>query len=210
MSASASGDTARLQSAAGLSIDVRKRCSCLCYHSAGSCSAKHFGYTLDQNLANALSVPLSLLCITSRSQRFDSGIQSNDSNVITKAITALFVLHPISCALAFLALLFGLLMARPQRAGHTTRISSFLAMLTSLIAAILTTATFALDITIGATIIVRLHNTVGHDVIVRTGNAVYMTLGAMIALWLAVVTATCGIFQSRRMRNAEKQPTTAY
>jgi hypothetical protein len=189
---------------------IRKRCSCLCYRSAGSCSAKHFGYTLDQNLANALSVPLSSLCIRSCSRRFDSGIQSNDSNVITKAITALFVLHPISCALAFLALLFGLLMARPQRAGHTTRISSFLAMLASLIAAILTTATFALDITIGATIIVRLHNTVGHDVIVRTGNAVYMTLGAMIALWLAVVTATCGIFQSRRMRNAEKQSATAY
>jgi hypothetical protein len=156
-------------------------------------------------------VPLSLFCVFSLAHiELDSGIKSTDSNVITKAITALFVLHPISCALAFLAFLFGLLMARPQRAGHTTRISSFLAMLTSLIAAILTTATFALDITIGATIIVRLHNTVGHDVIVRTGNAVYMTLGAMIALWLAVVTATCGIFQSRRMRDAEKQPATAY
>jgi hypothetical protein len=136
-----------------------------------------------------------------------SGLSGNYANIITKALTAVLILHPIAAGLSLLALIFGLLMARPQRAGHTTRISSFLATLTSLIAAIITTAIFVVDIVFGAVLTRRLHKAVGNDVNVHYGNAVWMTLAATILLWLAVITATCGIFQLRRHRRAEQHTT---
>jgi hypothetical protein len=127
-----------------------------------------------------------------------SGLSSNYANIITKALTAVLILHPIAAGLSLLALIFGLLMARPQRAGHTTRISSFLATLTSI---------FVVDIVFGAVLTRRLHKAVGNDVSVHYGNAVWMTLAATILLWLAVITATCGIFQLRRHRRAEQHTT---
>jgi disulfide bond formation protein DsbB len=125
-----------------------------------------------------------------------SGIHSG---ALSKALKAALVLHPIAAGLALLALIFGLLMARPTRG--TTRFSSLLAALTSLLAALVATAAFVVDIVAGAVIRRHVHQ---DGVSLKYGNAVWMVLGAMVALWLALITATCGIFQLRRHRRAQQ------
>lgn len=112
----------------------------------------------------------------------------------------MLVLHPVACALTFLALILSLFMLR--RTAGTTRGASLLTLLASLLAALVTTAVFLIDVIFVAIVRQRVRKESDGDVTLTWGNAVWMALGATIALWLAILGATCGLFQIRRARSA--------
>jgi hypothetical protein len=107
------------------------------------------------------------------------------------------VLHPIAAGFAFLALVLSLIAARPSRG--TTRFSTLLTLLSSLLAALVATAVFIVDIVLVA-IVRNKVNDATDNVDPKWGNAIWMTLGAAVALWLSLVFAACGLFQIRRSR----------
>ena len=112
----------------------------------------------------------------------------------------MLVLHPIACGLTFLALVLSLFMLR--RTAGTTRGASLFTLLASLLAALLTTTAFLIDVILVAIVRHRVRKETDGDVSLTWGNAVWMALGATIALWLAILGATCGLFQIRRARSA--------
>jgi hypothetical protein len=120
--------------------------------------------------------------------------------LISKTLTAVLVLHPIACGLAFLAFVLSLLMLR--RTAGTTRGSALATMITSLLAAIVTTVVFLIDVILVAVVRKRVHDKTDGIVSLTWGNAVWMALGATVALWLAIIGACCGLFQIRRAKYA--------
>jgi hypothetical protein len=146
---------------------------------ANECSPKKLGYSIDGRVSELLGV-----------DRF--------VNITSKALTAVLVLHPIACGLAFIALILSFIMARPT--SGTTRFSSLMTLLASLLAAVLTTAIFVIDVVLVAVVRHHVRDQSDNNVTAKYGNGVWMVLGAMIALWLAIITATCGIFQILRNR----------
>ncbi|KAI0636834.1 hypothetical protein C8Q77DRAFT_527199 [Trametes polyzona] len=120
------------------------------HETAGQCSSPHLGYQFDSTVANALHV-------------------SGFSDTISRTLSAVLVLHPIACALAFLALLASL----------------FITMIATII--------FLLDVIFVAVVRNKI-NDESHGVLkAGWGNAVWMTLGATIALWGAIVSDCAGL-----------------
>ncbi|TEB31261.1 hypothetical protein FA13DRAFT_1732703 [Coprinellus micaceus] len=154
--------------------------------SDGSCSKARLGYRIDSIVARALGV---------------SGITDS----ISRALTAIFILNPIAAGLTFLAFLISLFMLR-KGANGTARLPSFLTFGLGTLAALATTAAFIANLVIVSIVRKRIRDDLGGgDVLDFTwGNAIWMTLGAMVALWLALVGALCGICgfgAHRRKRN---------
>ncbi|KAF5391373.1 hypothetical protein D9757_002008 [Collybiopsis confluens] len=141
------------------------------------CSPVHLGYTFDATIAHFLQVPLNL-----------------DSNelvrVVSKTTTAALVLHPIACALTFLTMLISLFMFR-RGSNRPARLPSLLTLIIGTLAALLTTIVFLIDVILVAVIRDHVKEDTDGDVSLNWGNAVWIALGATIALWLAMV-ATCG------------------
>ncbi|KAF8078042.1 pali-domain-containing protein [Lyophyllum atratum] len=96
--------------------------------------------------------------------------------------TAALVLHPIAAGLTFLAFLISLFILRRGSNG-TSRLPSFCTLGVGLLAAVLTTSVVRH----------RVRDASDGDLQLNWGNAVWMTLGATIALWLAMVGACAGV-----------------
>jgi hypothetical protein len=163
---------------------------------AATCSSPRLGYTVGDTVRRVL-----------RADRLD--------DFITRTTTAVLVLNPIATAFAFVAFLASLFMLRRERAftrsrigRHTTsvettrtsRLASFLTSGFALLAALLATATFFANIAVVAILRNRLRDSGIDDIRADWGNGVWMTLGAAIALWIAVVGALCGICSCGRSR----------
>ncbi|KAF8163212.1 actin cortical patch SUR7/pH-response regulator pali [Crassisporium funariophilum] len=153
----------------------------------GQCSPARLGYTFDSTVANALNA-------------------DEIENSISRTVTAALVLHPIACGLTFLTLLISLFILRRGSNG-TSRLPSLLTLGIGSLAAILTTAVFLIDVIAVAIVRKRVRDASDGDLDLVWGNGVWMTLGAAVALWLAMLGACCGICGCGGRRHRK---TTAY
>ncbi|CAE6414300.1 unnamed protein product [Rhizoctonia solani] len=147
----------------------------------GYCSRTRLGYDIDNQLLELLGL-------------------DNLNDILSRGLTLVLVLHPIACGLAFLALLFALmLLCRP------VRLASAMALVFSVLAAIVATVAFAIDVALTTIAKNKVGDATDGNLKVTYGAVPWMTLGAMVALWAATVGACCGIFVGgRRRREAEK------
>ena len=111
------------------------------------------------------------------------------SEDIIKNLTGALVLHPIAAGLAGLAVLFGVCGAGYHRAG--TILMSWAAGLATLV----TTVVWIVDMVLWGIARDRFRD---HGAQAQYGNANWLTLGALIALFLAFCTGLCGSFGSYR------------
>ncbi|KAF9257277.1 hypothetical protein L218DRAFT_1019255 [Marasmius fiardii PR-910] len=111
--------------------------------------------------------------------------------IITKTITGVLILHPIACALTFLALLITLFMLR-RGSSQTSRLPMFFTLGTAL----LTTVVFLIDVIVISVTRRRINSLAADKVILEYGNAIWMTGGAALGTWFAMV----GIWIGRRSR----------
>ncbi|TFK54993.1 pali-domain-containing protein [Heliocybe sulcata] len=152
------------------------------------CTPRHLGYNLNGIIGNIL-----------QSRGFNP-------KVISTALTAVLVLHPIACGLTFLALLTSLALLRPG----TARGASILTLIFGILATLVTTAAFLIDVIMVAVVRTKVHNETDGDIWLTFGNAIWMTLGATIALWLSLAGAcagVCGFGGGRYGRRARKAGT---
>lgn len=150
------------------------------HNTSADCSKPHLGYTFDQTLGNALHI-------------------SGYENLISRALTAALVLHPIACGLTFLALLMSLFMAKRGRTG-ASRVASLFTLGSGILAAIITTIAFLIDIGLVASVRHKVKNDTHGDVTLNWGNAVWMILGAAIGIWAAAVGGCIGLCGSRKRK----------
>ncbi|CAE6497800.1 unnamed protein product [Rhizoctonia solani] len=124
-------------------------------------------------------------------------------NIITYSLMFLLALHPIACGLAFLALLFALMLQLPCRLPK--RIPTMALVFLNL-SAIVTTILLAIDLTI----LINAKNQASAvnkaKVEISYGNAPLMICGAMVALWAANIGACCSTSVSSRRAETEKEP----
>ncbi|KAH9057335.1 pali-domain-containing protein [Lactarius vividus] len=106
-------------------------------------------------------------------------------------LTYTLILHPIAAGLSGVALLFGLCGAGYHRSG------TVLMTLSSSLAALITLVAFVLDMVLFS---IARHEFRKLGWSSQYGNAIWLTLGALVALLLAFCTAGCGIFGSYRHR----------
>ncbi|KAB5596468.1 hypothetical protein CTheo_105 [Ceratobasidium theobromae] len=143
---------------------------------AGYCSKTRLGYDLDSQLLNLLGL-------------------DNLEEIFSRGLTFVLVLHPIACGLAFLALLFAFwLICRPAR------LASAMALVFSVLAAIIATIAFAVDIALTTVAKNKISSATDGNLKITYGAVPWMTLGAMLALWAATVGACCGIFVGGKHR----------
>ncbi|KZT26306.1 pali-domain-containing protein [Neolentinus lepideus HHB14362 ss-1] len=140
-----------------------------------SCSKRHLGYDLSGIIGSA---------------------NGYNPRVLSKALTAVLVLHPIACGLTFLALTTSFAMLRPG----TARGASILTLIFGLLATLVTTAVFLVDVIMVAVVRTKVHNESDGVIWLTFGNAVWMALGATVALWLSLTGACAGICGSSRGR----------
>ncbi|RDB21279.1 hypothetical protein Hypma_011514 [Hypsizygus marmoreus] len=138
------------------------------------CSSTRLGYTFDQTVADALHA-------------------DDLQNLISRTTTGALVLHPIVAALIFIAFLASLFALR--RGTFTSRIPAILAFA---LVAIPTTVVFLIDLIFVALVRHKVRDVSNGGVDLVWGNAVWMTLGATVALWLAMVSSCAGVCFGRR------------
>jgi len=147
-------------------------------NTAAECTKPSLGYTFDKAVGNALHV---------------SGFE----NLISRTTTAALVLHPVACSLTFLALLVSLFMLR--RSSGTSRVFSALTTIFGGLAALVTTVVFLIDVSLVAIVKNRIDSS---DLTLNWGNAVWMALGATIAIWVSIAGACWGIIARRHKKPA--------
>lgn len=148
---------------------------------AGYCSKSKLGYDIDSQVLDTLGL-------------------DNLDDIISHGLTFVLVLHPIACGLAFLALLFALMLIfRPAR------LASAVALIFSVLAAIVATIAFAIDVALTTIARNKIGDATDGNLKVTYGAVPWMTLGAMVALWAATVGACCGIFVGGRRRREEEK-----
>ncbi|KAJ3994066.1 pali-domain-containing protein, partial [Lentinula boryana] len=161
---------------------------CISGVNVGSVPPTHLGYTVDSTVASALN------------------LDSNELvHVVSETTTAALVLHPIACGLTFLTLLVSLFMLRRGSNG-TVRLPSLITLGVGILATLLTTIIFLIDVIVVAVIRNGVKDDTNGVVTLNWGNAVWMALGATLALWLAML-GTCGgvcACGARYRRNTEK------
>ncbi|CAA7271790.1 unnamed protein product [Cyclocybe aegerita] len=150
----------------------------------GRCSSTRLGYTFDSTVADALNADELL-------------------DLISKTTTAALVLHPIACGFTFLTLLISLFILRRGSNG-TSRLPSLITLGVGGLAAVLTSVVFLIDVIFVAVVRNRVRDASDDNLDVVWGNAVWMTLGATVALWLSLIGACAGILTCGRRR----KPTT--
>jgi len=149
------------------------------------CSKPHLGYDINQTVASALDI-------------------SGFTNAVSKSLTVALVLHPVACGLAFLALLTSLGMIRRSPSAGT-RLFSIITLAIGTLAGVFATIAFLIDVALVAIVRDKLNDALKKDHLqgdasLNWGNAVWMTLGATIALWAGVVGAGAGICACGRHR----------
>ncbi|KAI0256183.1 actin cortical patch SUR7/pH-response regulator pali [Lactifluus subvellereus] len=106
-------------------------------------------------------------------------------------LTSTLILHPIAAGLSGLAVLFGLCGAGYHRSGTVLMaVSSFFAALVTLVAFILDMVLFG----------IARHEFRKLGWPSQYGNAIWLTLGALVALACGLCTSTIGVFGSYRRR----------
>jgi hypothetical protein len=106
-------------------------------------------------------------------------------------LTFTLILHPIAAGLSGLAVIFGICGSEYHRSGTVLMaLSSSLAVLVTLIAFILDLALFS----------IARHEFHKLGWSSEYGNAIWLTLGALVALALGFCTSAVGIFGSYRRR----------
>ncbi|ESK96860.1 hypothetical protein Moror_6438 [Moniliophthora roreri MCA 2997] len=148
------------------------------------CSDTQLGYTFDSNVAQALRV-------------------DQFTDLITKTTTAALVLHPIACGFTFLTLVISFFMLRRGSNG-TARLPSIITLGIGILATLLTTIVFLIDVILVAVIRNRVNDRTDGRIVLNWGNAVWMALGATIALWLAMVGACGGVCARGRRFHTRK------
>lgn len=146
-----------------------------------TCSKTKLGYTFDSTVSEALGV-------------------SGYEDTISKGTTAALVLHPIACGLTFLAFLVSLLMVFRARVEGTARFASICSLVWGILAAILTTAVFLIDIIFVAIVRNKVRDESDNEVDLHFDNAIWMVLGAAVALWLSLIGGCCGVCACGRSR----------
>ncbi|KAG8861162.1 hypothetical protein FRB96_003112 [Tulasnella sp. 330] len=147
------------------------------------CSPRHLGFTVSPELESLLSAV-----------DVDSLVHT-----IQKGLSVVLVLHPVACGITFLAFFFSILAVILRH----TRIWDLFATITGILAAVLSTLVFIIDIVFVAIAKSRLHKDTEGVATVNWGNAVWLTLVAAILTWFACVAACCGVIRGRRARKAE-------
>jgi len=136
---------------------------------SAECSRASLGLHVDPTLAQVLNI-------------------KSFENSINKTLTSVLALHPVTCGLTFLALLTALYAAwRPSRRW------SFITLLLAGIAALIGTIVFFIDIAVVALSEKHLKNATDNILDITWGNAVWMSLGAIIGLWAACVGSSFAI-----------------
>ncbi|KAH8117346.1 pali-domain-containing protein [Phellopilus nigrolimitatus] len=149
---------------------------------AGECSKPHLGYTLNSNVENALQVV---------------GI----SDTLSRSVTSVLVLHPIACGLTFLGLVLSLfILLQP---ASRARLCSSVTLIVSILASVLTTIVFLIDVIFVAVVQHKLKNATKGDVKATWGSGTWMILAAAVLLWAACFGACCGIFATRGRRRKQ-------
>jgi len=148
-----------------------------------SCSAPKLGYRFDSAAARALQL-------------------DDLTNIVSKALTAALVLHPIACGLAFLCwaiTLFALFrrwrhfrINGTERDGRS-RFTSIISFAIILPAALLTTIVFILDVVLVAVARNKIRDALddNRSVQLTWDSAVWLTLVAALALWFALFATIC-------------------
>ncbi|KAI8998512.1 hypothetical protein BD414DRAFT_512131 [Trametes punicea] len=132
------------------------------------------GYQFDSNVANALHV-------------------SGFTDTISRSLSAVLVLHPIACALTFVALVTSLFITSRRSPYTVSRPAALTTLGVALLAAVVTTIIFLLDVIFVAVVRHRIDDE-SHGVLhLSWGNAVWLTLGATIALWGSIVSDCVGV-----------------
>jgi len=151
------------------------------HSSKGECSKAALGYTFDNSVSEALHV---------------SGLE----NTISRTLSAALVLHPIACALTFITLVVSLSMLRRGYSGTASRVSSVVTLVIASFATTITIIVFLIDVIFVAIVRNKVKDK-SHDLQINWGNAVWMTLGATIALLISSFGACCGICAPRKSKN---------
>uniref|UniRef100_A0A0W0FUD6 Pali-domain-containing protein n=1 Tax=Moniliophthora roreri TaxID=221103 RepID=A0A0W0FUD6_MONRR len=125
------------------------------------------------------------------------------TDLITKTTTAALVLHPIACGFTFLTLVISFFMLRRGSNG-TARLPSIITLGIGILATLLTTIVFLIDVILVAVIRNRVNDRTDGRIVLNWGNAVWMALGATIALWLAMVGACGGVCARGRRFHTRK------
>lgn len=104
----------------------------------------------------------------------------------------------IACVLSFIFLLATIYhLARRHTLAHSRR-TAFCILFLGLLTALLSTIIFLIDVILVAIVRHRIKNDSDGIISLGWGNAVWMTLGATIVLWLALVSSALGVFVTRK------------
>lgn len=155
---------------------------------SAQCSKTMLGYDLNSTILAALQV---------------SGVILS-SGAISRAISAVLVLHPIACGITFLALVASFFIIRRRSDGEISRGASLITVIVGLLAALLATVVFVVDVVFVAVVRDRVKGESDGVLALNWGNAVWMVLGAALALWLALVGVCAGFCCRRRYQRANK------
>jgi hypothetical protein len=115
-------------------------------------------------------------------------------NTIHEGLTAALVLNPVACGVVFLTFLIALWFAFRQ-----TRLSAFIGLGWAVIASLLTTIAFIIDL---AAMAIIKHNVekVSSDFHVTYGSTTWLALVAMILTWIGTVFFCVNGIRGRRER----------
>ncbi|CAE6477190.1 unnamed protein product [Rhizoctonia solani] len=128
---------------------------------------------------------------------------TDHKNIITYTLLFVLALHPIACGLAFLALLFTLMLQLPCR---PPKFISTMALVSLNLSAIVTTIVLAIDLTIITNARNKASAVTKAKVEISYGNVPLIMCGAMVALWAASIGAYCGTPMRSRRTKIEKEP----
>jgi len=140
---------------------------------AASCTKIKLGYTFDSTVSNALGV---------------SGFE----NVISRILTAVLVINPVACGLAFLAFLVSLASLVRLGSSGFSRVASLFILMIGMLAAVITTIIFIIDVVLVASVRNKIKNETNGDLQLNFGSAVWLVLGALIAIWVSLFTVWFG------------------
>ena len=107
------------------------------------------------------------------------GISASLTEIVLQGLLVVLVLHPITCAFTLLALIPALFLA-----SHAL---SVVALVLSVVGALVGTTSFAFDVAIAANVKFQLDDLTEVNAAAYYGSAVWMVLVSIILTWAAVV-----------------------